>query len=113
MGLVNQFSSFAPDLKHAMVPIQGLLKKDNAYVWTEDHEKSMAEIKKILTNENGPVLMHFNPKLPVFLITDASKTGLGFILAQDDGQGGHTRLITCGSRFLTKAEGLGNGRVAN
>ena len=26
MGLVNQFASFAPDLKHAMVPLQGLLK---------------------------------------------------------------------------------------
>ena len=104
MGLVNQFASFAPDLKHAMVPLQGLLKPKNAYLWTQEHEEAMEKVKNILTSEKGPVLMHFDSKLPVVLITDASKTGLGFILAQDDGYGGHTRLIQCGSRFLTRAE---------
>ena len=93
MGLVNQFASFAPDLKHAMVPLQGLLKPKNAYLWTQEHEEAMEKVKNILTSEKGPVLMHFDSKLPVVLITDASKTGLGFILAQDDGYGGHTRLI--------------------
>ena len=105
MGLVNQFASFAPDLKHAMVPLQGLLKPKNAYLWTSEHEEAMQKVKDILTSNNGPVLMHFDPKLPVILITDASRTGLGFVLVQDDGHGGHTRLIQCGSRFLTDAEG--------
>ena len=104
MGLVNQFAGFAPDLKHVMVPLQGLLRPKNAYVWTQEHEDAMAKVKEIFTKEDGPVLMHFDPKLPVVLITDASRTGLGFILAQDDGLGGHTRLITCGSRFLSPAE---------
>ena len=36
MGLANQFTSFAPDLKHAMVPLKGLLSKKNAYVWRDD-----------------------------------------------------------------------------
>ena len=87
-----------------MVPLQGLLKPKNAYLWTQEHEEAMEKVKNILTSEKGPVLMHFDSKLPVVLITDASKTGLGFILAQDDGYGGHTRLIQCGSRFLTRAE---------
>ena len=72
MGLVNQFASFAPDLKHAMVPLQGLLKPKNAYVWTSEQEEAMQKVKNILTSNDGPVLMHFNLKLPVVLITDAS-----------------------------------------
>ena len=104
MGLVNQFATYAPDLKHAMVPLQPLLKTKNVYQWLPEQEKAFREVKAILTSENGPVLAQFDPKLPVVLITDASRLGLGFILAQDDGLGGHTRLITCGSRFLSPAE---------
>ena len=39
MGLVNRFTDFTPDLKHAMVQLQGLLKKTNAYLCGEDHEQ--------------------------------------------------------------------------
>ena len=38
MGLVNRFTDFAPDLKHAMVPLQGLLSKKNAFLWGEDRD---------------------------------------------------------------------------
>ena len=103
MGLVNQFSSYAPDLKHAMVPLQPLLKKANVYQWEPEHQSAFEKVKELLTKEGGPVLARFNPELPSVLITDASRTGLGFILTQDDDLG-HARLITCGSRFLSPAE---------
>ena len=103
IGLVNQFSSYAPDLKHAMLPLQGLSSTKNAFHWTIEHDNSMEQIKKILTDENGPVLKHFDPKLPVALLTDASRKGLGYILIQRD-DCDHPRLITCGSRFLSPAE---------
>ena len=103
IGLVNQFSSYAPDLKHAMLPLQGLSSTKNAFHWTIEHDNSMEQIKKILTDENGPVLKHFDPKLPVALLTDASRKGLGYILIQRD-DCDHPRLITCGSRFLSLAE---------
>ena len=32
MGLANQFSDFSPDMKHAMVPLKGLLSKKNVFV---------------------------------------------------------------------------------
>ena len=38
------------------------------------------------------------------LTTDASRTGLGFLLTQTDKKG-NTGLIQCGSRFLSDAEG--------
>ena len=49
MGLANQFTSFAPDLKHAMVPLKGLLSKKNAFVWNDEHAVSMKKVKEILT----------------------------------------------------------------
>ena len=63
----------------------------------------MDKIKEILTAEDGPILQFFDPSLPTTLMTDASRTGLGYILVQYD-QARHTRLITCGSRFLSVAE---------
>ena len=63
----------------------------------------MEKIKEILTAEDGQILRFFDPSLPTTLMTDASRTGLGYILVQHDGAG-HTRLITCGSRFLSPAE---------
>ena len=103
MGLVNQFADFAPDLKHAMLPLKGLLSKKNAFVWTDDHGAAMIKVKEIITDPNGPVLRHFDPKLPIKLLTDASRTGIGYILTQED-QDKAQRMITCGSRFLNDAE---------
>ena len=104
MGLANQFSSYAPDLKHAMVPIQPLLKKTNFYQWLPEHQVAFDKVKEILTSENGPVLAQFDPNLPVTLITDASRLGLGFVLTQGGDPEGQICLITCGSRFLSPAE---------
>ena len=102
-GLVEGFAEFVPDLKMAMVPLQGLMSPKNAFIWTSEHQKSMDKTKEIITDPNGPVLRHFDPSLPVALYTDASRNGIGFILTQKD-ENGHLRLITCGSRFISNAE---------
>ena len=49
MGLTNQFSSYAPDLKHAMVPLQSLLKKSRVYQWMPEHQEAFQKIKDLLT----------------------------------------------------------------
>ena len=67
MGLANRFSDSAPDLKHAMKPLQGLLKKANAYVWGPKHEEALKAVKAIIINPEGPVLLHFTLKLPIQL----------------------------------------------
>ena len=106
LGLANQFSDFSPDLKHAMELMKGLLKKQNAFVWNESHTVSMDAVKAIIT---GPqCLFHFDPKLPTTLLTDASRTGLGYVLIQTQEVPSSKpihKLITCGSGFLSEAEG--------
>ena len=64
-----------------MTAWQGLLKKSNVYRWGVEHKKALAKVKEIITNPAGPVLKHFDPKLPIRMLTDA-RTGLGFCLVQ-------------------------------
>ena len=122
LGLANQFGDYAPDLRHAMEPLKPLLQKKNVYTWSNDHTIAMNNVKAIIT---GPqCLQRFDPKLPIVLLTDASRTGLGFVLIQTevkpeakdddalaDAVTKHTakkipkgRLVSCGSRFLSSAE---------
>ena len=103
MGLVNQFASFNPDLKHLLAPLQPLLKPSNKFQWLEEHQRAFEVVKEILTRADGPLLRHFDPKLPVTLTTDASRIGLGFILTQKD-TSDNVGLVQAGSRFLSPAE---------
>jgi hypothetical protein len=104
LGLANQLGQFVPDLAHASQPLRGLLRKNIAYQWLPDHQAAFDKVKDILTSSEGPVLAHFNPKLPTTLLTDASRLkGLGFALVQTNPDGS-TSLVQCGSRFLTDAE---------
>ena len=63
----------------------------------------MNEVKKIIMDPKGPILKHFDPGLPIQLLTDASQTGIGYVLVQNN-QTKAPRLITCGSRFVSLAE---------
>jgi hypothetical protein len=74
------------------------------FQWIDDHQKAFEQVKYILTNPEGPILAHFDPQLPTTLLTDASRLkGIGFALIQTSEQG-HTKLIQCGSRFLSDTE---------
>ena len=102
-GLINQFAAFGPDIKHALAPMQSLLKPKHKFLWLDEHQKAFELVKEILTKEDSPLLRHFDPSLPITLTTDASRTGLGFILTQENAEG-NTGLVQCGSRFLSHAE---------
>ena len=55
IGLVNRFNDQNPNLKHAMVSWQGLLKKCNKYEWGNVHEAALTKVKEIITNPAGPI----------------------------------------------------------
>ena len=61
-------------------------------------------MKEIITNPAGPILKHFNAKLPIQLLTDASRSGIGFCLFQIDVGSKIILLIMAGSCFLSPAE---------
>ena len=80
--------------------MQALLKKDVAFTWLPEHEEVFEEIKRELAK--GLALRHFDSSLNTSLVTDASRTGIGFALIQQSPGG--PRIIQCSSRSLTPAE---------
>ena len=64
-GITNGFDEFAPDLKMVMLPLKELLSTKNAFIWLDEHQRSMDKTKDILTNPDGPIMRHFDPTLPV------------------------------------------------
>ena len=81
--------------------LRPLLKKDIAWTWTVDHEKSFKEVKTLLTSKT--IIHPFDQDAETFLLTDASRLhGLGFALMQRNG--GEHFLIQCGSCSLTPTQ---------
>ena len=101
LGLANQLSGFVPDFSHMSVNLRALTAKKNAFLWLDHHEQEFQTIKKLLTSDM--VVCHFDPNLPVTLLTDASRLhGLGYAMGHY--VDGRFRLVACGSKSLTPTQ---------
>ncbi|VDH97221.1 Hypothetical predicted protein [Mytilus galloprovincialis] len=76
--------------------VSGLTLKDSEFCWIENHDKALEEIKRLVTAE--PVLKYYDPKLQLTVQSDASQTGLGAAVMQED------RPVAYASRALTDTE---------
>ena len=77
-----------------------MLKKDAKFVWTSVHQEAFETLKARL--RSPLTLTHPDFSLPFYLSTDASSVALSYALHQK--QGGHEKIVTCGSKFLTPAQ---------
>ena len=83
------------------VKLRELTSKKNAFLWGDDHKKEFDQVKSLLTSDM--VVTHFNPNLPVTVLTDASRLhGLGFAMGHY--VDGRFMLVTCGSKALTPTQ---------
>jgi hypothetical protein len=74
-----------------------------AFQWLENHQAAFKKAKEVLMSKL--LVKHFDPDLKIDLVTDASRSGLGFALIQREANEGHTIwLIQAGSRSLAPAE---------
>ena len=102
LGLVNQLCHFVPDMAHMTVHLRALLKKKNAFVWTQSQQEEFEKLKTVMCSDL--VVKPFNPKLKTALLTDASRLhGIGFALIQYD-QNDKLRVIECNSMGLNDAQ---------
>ncbi len=113
LGLANQLGNFLPNLAAGTVQMRGLLRKRMAWVWTPDHKKEFVAVKKLLTS--APAAHYFDLQLESKLLTDASRSGIGFALIQEGPEGqkiNYVRLagITFG-RVPLRPGGVGGGVV--
>ncbi|CAC5403793.1 unnamed protein product [Mytilus coruscus] len=90
LGMVNYLTKFMENLSDLCEPIRNLTHKENAWNWTDDHDNAFARIKDAITKT--PVLRYFDPKLSTTLQCDASETGLGATLMQNNQPKSHTQV---------------------
>ena len=114
-GLVNQVA-YAFSMADTMTPFRNLLKPGQAFHWDETLDKLFRESKQKIIDEIHNGVRIFDKSKPTCLVTDWSKTGIGFWLLQKQCQC-HTdgtakpfsfregwKIVLVGSRFTHPAE---------
>lgn len=82
VGLVNYVAAFLPDIAAYTTPLMEISQGGRGFVWRPLHERCFQMIKHICCKV--PVLRPIvrDSKEPIWLICDASKTGVGAMLGQ-------------------------------
>jgi hypothetical protein len=96
LGLAGYYQRFIPDFSRIAKPITELLKKEAKFVWSQKCEDAFHALRQHLTT--APVLAQPDSSKPFDVYCDASSTGLGCVLMQDN------RVIAYASRALRPHE---------
>ena len=96
LGVMNYLSRFINDFSIVSEPLRRLTKKDAYWVWAFEQDAAYSSLKNLLVED--ACAAYFAVKKATSLIVDASPTGLGSILIQDD------RVIAFASRSLSDVE---------
>jgi hypothetical protein len=96
LGLAGYYRRFIPDFSRIAKPITELLKKEAKFVWGQKCEDAFHALRQHLTT--APVLAQPDSSKPFDVYCDASSTGLGCVLMQDN------RVIAYASRALRPHE---------
>ena len=100
LGSVHHLSKFIPNSAKICHPLRPLLKKNENFLWTENHQTHFEHIKNTIANATENT--HFIPTWETPVKCDASRKGLGAALEQLDSEGWKT--VAFASRFLNSNE---------
>jgi hypothetical protein len=100
LGMLNYNAKFIPDTSSRAAPLRGLEEKRNEWSWGPEHESAWNDLRTALTTE--PVLKFYDPKKPTKISADASQSGLGAVLLQQDEDGWAP--VAYASKAMTEAE---------
>jgi hypothetical protein len=82
VGLVNYVANFLPDVTTYSGPLMSMTQNGAPFHWRPIHQQCFDMIKRIC--QKTPIIRPIDPKLdePIWLICDASKTGIGAMYRQ-------------------------------
>ena len=101
LGAIQYRSKYTKNLSAQIDGLRQLLKKDNQWIWTDEHTKSFENLKQKITEI--PCLAHYNSEYPNIIMTDASTKGLGATLWQEQPDG-NLKPIGFASCYLSDTE---------
>ena len=100
-GLLNFLSLFCPELQKLLKPVYDLTRKGRQFIWVEEQQQALDEIKRILVKL--PVMYLPDSKSRFHIYSDSSKFATGSALYQI--QNGKAKLVAYMSkRFLEAAQ---------
>ena len=102
LGLTQFYSRFIKNFSHVMEPLYRLLKKDAAFIWGTDQEKSFNIVKGLF--KTNKVLKLYNPKFETLLETDSSGYGCAGVLMQRENSHKPWHPVQFVSRTLNSSE---------
>ncbi|KAK2578340.1 hypothetical protein KPH14_012794 [Odynerus spinipes] len=105
LGMINYYGRFIPNLSSILNPLHSLLEKKDGrevpFEWTTSTENAFIAAKKEFLSER--VLVHYDPKLPLIVATDASAYGVGAVLSHRFSDGTE-RVIQYASQSLSRTQ---------
>ena len=101
LGILGYYRRFVDKFSQKAAPLRALLKEDCPFRWTDEEEVSFETLKEALINP--PVLTLPDATKPFSIHTDASLTGISYVLCQTDGKG-QEHPVAYGGRALKDAE---------
>ena len=85
LGLCNYYRKFVRNFSTIATPLTNLTKSKIPFEWNHEQEKAFTQLKEALMNT--PILRCADSSLPYEVQTDASETGIGAVLQQNDENG--------------------------
>ena len=101
LGMMNYYRKFIPNLAMVLTPLTNLLHDAVKWHWNEPCAKAFQEAKALLTV--SPVLVHYDPALPMRMAADASSHGIGAVISHVFSNG-EEKPIAYASRTLSSTE---------
>lgn len=82
LGLCTYLSKFIPNFSEKTAFLRELTKKNVLWQWLEPQQRAFDDLKHILSEQ--PVLKYFDKNEDVILSVDASQSGLGAVIIQNE-----------------------------
>lgn len=97
LGMVTYVCKYLKNLSAITEPLRQLVKGNGEeFHFDESHRVAFQEVKHLMTT--APVLQYYSLTTPITISCDASQSGLGCVLLQNDSP------VAYGSKALTDAE---------